>query len=205
MTLGTSPSCYKPKHFRHLTSSGWKGPKYQPYFPRQNFSSLFISFTLILCAEKGNISNNLLLSQGNFLEISRVNVVYLMCLKTRVTIYNSIIYRITQQGVFWIFFSADVKQAKGTFAQTGLFFRRSWGPPEMFSADSSEDLMRTWALLKHQAAEWRLSALEKNILPHLIMKNKHRTRGYQLVPSPVLSRSSVKSALGNVPLPWAVY
>lgn len=48
-----------------------------------------------------------------------------MCLKTRVTIYNSIIYRITQQGVVWILFSADVEQAEGMFAQIGLYFRRS--------------------------------------------------------------------------------
>lgn len=39
-------------------------PRYQPHFLRLNFPSWFMSSTLFLCAEEGDISNNSLLSQG---------------------------------------------------------------------------------------------------------------------------------------------
>lgn len=64
LTLASPLLCHKPKCLRYLFGSCWKAPRYQPHFLRLNFPSWFISSTLFLCAEEGDISNNSLLSKG---------------------------------------------------------------------------------------------------------------------------------------------
>lgn len=108
LTLGSPILCYKPKYFRYLIGSCWKAPRYHPHFLKLNFASCFISPTLFLCAEEGDISNNSLLSRGGkkgkLFEIERMNVVFLMCLKIYELQFVTLSSSITRHDAVWISF-----------------------------------------------------------------------------------------------------